>query len=569
MKLLKNGKDVSLDTPKVSELKKAINTWINGIKNHNFENLGDKIQISSVYYKPAYNVGLLTRFEKRILDFTQVPFTNQTIKEQTITLLSQVKRWNYKLTRADKDIYKTQIWNIPGSQKVITCPECSGKKKVTCPDCNHGKVVCYHCNGARKFTCTSCNGTGNHACNSCNGVGYTTTSRTKTRMKYTSYAEAREESYTEVTKHPCKNCGGKGSFPCTTCERTGFVACEVCNGKGKLTCKTCNGTAKITCPTCAGAGQVLKYIQLEHSFEDIDQKNCKPYDSLKDNFPKLSELSKKSSGFKLLEENKKSFPVDYLSDFPYISEKYNKLYNETAKIVQESNDSFIIDQQLLQVYEIPVYEISYSYKQKDYSLLVYSGDQHIYAPLSPLSEFSDSVLKKAKSTFKMGQLSKSLELLEQCISLNQENVSEEVFSLKEKAIKLIHRDYKVGSLLGLILSIGLFTSIINLFSNHIYFIIPRVTNFYHRITTLPKIVPWMLSGIFSILMIWFIARNSKYTIDKYGVGIKSKLFRISTSAINFLIYAISIGILLYLINSTGLLNPIALIFGYIYEKIVL
>ena len=569
MKLLKNGKDVSLDSPKVSELKKAINTWINGIKSHNFENLGDKIQILSVYYKPSYNVGLLTRFEKRILDLTQVPFNNQTIQEQTITVLSQVKRWNYKLTRADKDIYKTQIWSIPGSQKVITCPECSGKKKVTCPDCNHGKVVCYHCNGSGKFTCTSCNGKGYHTCNHCHGVGHTTSSRSKTRNKYSSYGEMRTESYTEYTKHPCKHCSGKGSFPCETCNKKGIVSCTVCHGKGKLICKTCGGSAKITCPTCAGAGQVLKYIQLEHSFEDIDQKNCKLYNSLKDNFPRLSELSKKSSGFKLLEENNKCFPDDYLSDYPYISEEYNKLFNETAKIVQESNDSIIIDQQLLQVYEIPVYDISYSYKKKDYSLLVHGGNQHIYAPLSPLSEFSDSVFKKAKSTFKMRQFSKSLELLEKCISMKQENITEEVFSLKEKAIKLIYRDYKVGSMLGLILSIGIFTSVINLFSNRIYFIIPKVTNFYHRITTLPKIVPWMLSGIFSILMIWFISRNSKYTIDKYGIKVKSTLFRISTSVINFLIYGISIGILLYLINSTGLLNPIALIFGYIYEKIVL
>jgi len=178
-------------------------------------------------------------------------------------------------------------------------------------------------------------------------------------------------------------------------------------------------------------------------------------------------------------------------------------------------------------------------------------------------------LKKAKSSFKMRQISKSLKLLETCIGLKQENVTEEVYRLKKKAIKLIHMDYKVGSFLGLILSIGLFTSIINLFSHHIYFIIPRVTNFYHRITTLPKIVPWMLSGIFSILMIWFMSKNSSYTIDKYGVRIKFALFRISTSVINFLIYGISIGILLYLINSTGLLNPIAMVFGYIYEKIVL
>lgn len=569
MKFLTNGKDISLDTQKVSELKKAINTWINSIKHHVFQNLGDQIHVSSVYYKPVYKVDLSTRYEKRVLSHTQVPFKGQAVAEQTITELSQVKRWNYKLTREGNDIYTPQSWSIPGSHKVVTCSQCSGKKTVKCPDCNHGKVVCYHCNGAGKFSCTSCNGKGHHACSQCNGAGHTTTSRTKLRKKYSSTGEMREESYTEYEKHQCKSCSGKGYFPCKACNQKGVVPCTVCHGKGKLTCKTCSGSAKITCPTCNGAGQIVKYIHLEHSYDDKELRACKPYDSLKTGFPKLSELSKKAFGIKLLEENKTSFPENYLSNFPYISEEYNKLFKESARIVQESKDSIIIEELLLQIYEIPVYEISYTFKEQKYSLLVYGTNQNIYAPQSPLSEFSDSVLKKAKSAFRMRQFSNSLELLEKCIGMNQENVSEDIRTLKEKAIKLILRDYKVGSFLGMFISIGLFITIVNIYSNNLYFIIPRVTKFYHRITTLPTIVPWMLSGIFTFLMIWFVSRNTKYTIDKYGIKIKSSLFRTSASVINFLIYGIAVGALIYLINSTGLLNPVALIFGFVYEKFVL
>lgn len=566
MKLLTNGRDVSLDTQEAIELKNAINAWSNSIKNHSFQNLGDQSKISSIVYKPAYIVDLLTRYERRILSHTQTAYKGQTVDEQTISDLAQVKRWDYKLTRDDDDIYKNQLWNIPGSQKVITCPDCSGKKKVKCPDCNHGKIVCYSCKGAGEFSCTSCNGKGYHLCKSCNGVGHTTTSRTKTRMKYTSYAAPTSESYTEYTKHPCKSCGGKGSFTCETCNGKRVVSCNICKGSGELTCKTCGGSAKITCPTCAGAGQVMKYIQLEHSYNDENDRRSKLYDSLEKLFPKLTDLVKALPGNKLFEENKSSFSENYFSNYSYIAEHYNILFGETLRVVQESKGSIIIDQQQLQVYEIPVYEISYSYLQKDYSLLVCGNKHNVHAPISPISEFSDSLLKKAKTFFNLRKFSESLDQLEKCISMNQENVTDEVQALKEKAIKFIHRDYKIGSFLGLILSIGLFTTIINLFSSNIYFIIPRVTRFYHRITTLPKIVPWMLSGIFTILMIWFISKNSKYTIDKYGVEIKSSLFRLAASVINYLIVAISVGILLYLINSTGLLNPLALIIGFIYEK---
>lgn len=565
MILLMNERDVSLDTQEAIELKKALNAWSNSIKNHNFQNLGDQSNISTIVYKPAYIVDLLTRYEKRILAHTQVSFKGQTVEEQTITDLAQVKRWDYKLTRDGDDLYKVQYWSIPGSKKVITCPECSGKKKVKCPDCNHGKVVCHHCNGVGKFSCTSCNGKGYHICSNCSGVGYTTTSRTKTRKKYTSYAEARDESYTEYTKHPCKSCEGKGHLPCKTCNSKGVVSCTTCNGSGKLVCNTCGGSAQITCPTCSGTGQVLKYIQLGHSYDDVDRKRSKLYESLVKNFPKLSELSKTFEGDKIFEENENSFPENYLSNYPYISEDYNSLYKESLRVVKESNDSIIVDQQLLLVNEISVYEISYSYNQKNYSILICGSDRIVYAPISPISEFSDSLLKKAKKSYNLKQFSKSLDLLEKCISMNQENVTEAIYELKEKAIKHINRDYKVGSIIGLVLSISLYTLIINALSSEIYFILPRVTKFYHRIVTLPKVVPWMLTAIFAIIMIWFKSKNSKYTIDKYGIKIKSSLFRLSASVINYLIFAVFVGIVLYLINSTGLLNPIALIIGFVFE----
>lgn len=566
MKLLTEGREVSLDTQESIGLVKDINAWSNSIKNHSFQNLGDQSSISSIVYKPAYIVDLLTRYEIRVLSHTQIAYTNQAVEEQTISELSQVDRWDYDLPRDDKDIFNKKIWSIPGSKKVITCPECSGKKEVVCPDCSHGKVVCHSCGGRGEHTCTACNGKGSHRCSSCNGVGYTTTSVTKTRMKYTSYEEPRSESYTEYTKHTCKSCGGKGYFPCDACMTKGTITCNICGGSGKLTCKTCGGSAKITCPSCEGNGQVLKYIKLEHSFNDKNNKRSKLYDLLDKHFPKLVDLVQTLPGKKIFDEFKSIFSENYFSNYPYIANEYNALFTETEGVVQESKSSITINQQQLQVYEIPVYEISYSYKEKNYSLLICGSNYQIYAPVSPISEYSDSLLKKAKSFFKTGKFSQSLDYLEKCISMNQENVTESVYALKERAIKSIYRDYKVGSLIGFLFAIGLFTIMINLHSSDIYFIIPRVTKFYNKMSSLAVVVPWMLSGIYSIIMIWFISKNSKYTINKYGLRIKSTQFRISASVINFLIFAIGAGILLYLINSTGLLNPIALVISYFYEK---
>ncbi len=568
MKLLTNGKDVFQDQKKVLDLRKAINTWINGIKNHNLENLGDKIEISSAYYKPSYCVGLITRYEKRILNFTQEPFTNQTVSKRVITSISQVNRWDYELTKTTENIPKPKIWKIPGSEEVTTCPKCSGKKQIKCPDCSNGRITCHICNGSGRLVCSSCNGKGYHRCSSCGGKGYTESHSTKTRTKYSSYGEMRQESYTETTKRNCKSCNGKGNHPCRSCGTTGYVRCRNCNGAGTVKCSTCHGFSQIICPVCSGVGQIIKYIQLEHSFEDKYHKYCKTYDSLNHSFPKLTELSKGASGFSLLHENKSSFQEKYLSNFPYIAQEYDKLHYETIQIVQESNNSIKINKQQLQVFEIPVYEVSYSYEEKNYTLLVYGGKQKIYAPISPLSKFADSVLKNAKRFYKTKQYSKSLEQLNKNITLNQENITKEVSDLKNKIVKHIHRDYKVGSVIGLIASIGLFTALVNLLSEHFYFIIPRVAKFYDEIITLPKVLPWVMAAIYAIFMIWFISKNSNYTIEKYGIKIKSSLFRKIVSIVNFLIFGLGISILIFLINSTGLLIPIASVAGYFFDKLI-
>ncbi len=514
MKLLLEGKDVTQDQKKITELRIAVNTWINNIKNHNLNNIGDNILISSVYYKPTYNIGLLTRYEKRILQYTSLPYKNQEIAKQEITSLAQVPRWDYELTKVTDVLPKSKIWKISGSEEVATCPTCSGKKKIKCPDCQNGKISCHVCHGKGSLTCTSCNGSGHRQCTSCGGRGYTESRSTKTRNKYSSYGEMRVESYTETTRNNCRSCNGTGRISCSACDASGHTKCSYCGGTGSLQCTTCHGSSYITCTTCAGLGQVMKFIQMENSFEDKYNIYSKTYSDLATNFPDLSNLCRNASGFSRFDESGTSFSKDFLSEYPYLSQGYNKLYNEKFPLLDQYKDGIRIIKQRLQVFEIPVYEVKYQFEGENYVMLVYGGKLQVYAPVSPLSKYADSVLEEAKRLFKLKKYSTSLSLINKSIKLDSRNNTKDVAELKEKILKCINRDYKTGSFLGLVLNIVFFAALIYFLAGRLYFIIPGIAAFYHRITTLSEVLPWVLWAGFTAAMFLFLPKNIPYTEKK-------------------------------------------------------
>lgn len=47
----------------INILKKKINTWANELDYHPYKNLGDKIEVKELWYKPAFPITFRTQYE--------------------------------------------------------------------------------------------------------------------------------------------------------------------------------------------------------------------------------------------------------------------------------------------------------------------------------------------------------------------------------------------------------------------------------------------------------------------------------------------------------------------------
>lgn len=88
------------------------------------------------------------------------------------------------------------------------------------------------------------------------------------------------DSWREVRRTPCDNCGGTGTLSkttkcqCSTCHGIGWInnesnleiLCPVCTGDGKQTTSTSSG-----CPMCDGKGYSVDIIEISEGIDDLTQ----------------------------------------------------------------------------------------------------------------------------------------------------------------------------------------------------------------------------------------------------------------------------------------------------------
>jgi DnaJ-class molecular chaperone len=285
-------KEVTGDKDLEKAFRKQINTWAKSVPNQPYKNLGDQIQVTSIFYKPAYPIRLLTQYESRSKNSGHEPFENQKIPPRSIFRLEDFNSWDISLPDIETFTDKTSNYYVDGSQYVMDCFKCKANGWITCPQCQgRREVTCPNCTGAGRVTCGSCGGGGYHRCSSCGGNGKISRTVTRDRQvtRYNSGGQpyTATESYTTTVSDSCSRCGGRGQLTCSSCNGNGKVVCSRCRGRGLVTCPAYSGMGRITCPVCQGHKQLMYYFYVERALEYSDKNTCVVHENIYNTFPEF------------------------------------------------------------------------------------------------------------------------------------------------------------------------------------------------------------------------------------------------------------------------------------------
>ncbi len=395
--------DVSHDKELEKSLRKSINKWAKTIPHHPYKNLGDRITVESIIYKPAYPIRLLTQYESRRKDKSHEPFTNQSIPARKFYNLNEFNSWDISLPDIQKFTDKTTKYYVQGSQHVADCFHCHATGIVTCPQCNGlRQVTCPTCNGARKVRCSSCGGRGRHTCNNCGGRGHVSrqVSRQRNVTRYDSDGNSHmgTETYYETVRQTCSVCGGRGYRTCSPCGGTGKVTCRQCGGSGKITCPRCAGKGVVTCYTCQGHKQLMHYFYVERTLDYTDKNTCIVHENIYKQFPEYLDNYSDYESNNLISQTKGLFKPDILPEGHHLNTFINKLITESKN---NSSDTHVIKFQRLDVDCIDTWELTYTFGGKEY-VMAFTGSNYAVIPgLSPIYEVA---FKDWKSGVRAGRL---------------------------------------------------------------------------------------------------------------------------------------------------------------------
>lgn len=166
-------KDASKDEQLIKDIRQKINNWGNNIPHHDFQNLGDKIEVLSLWYKPSYPIRFSSQFESRFKGEDYQPYNGDSIPTRKYYSLDDLKSWDITLLPEVEQFAENEsICYVQGSQYVENCHTCYGHGVVTCPKCKgHKKIKCPRCKGRGKNNCHNCGGAGENTCSSCGGSG--------------------------------------------------------------------------------------------------------------------------------------------------------------------------------------------------------------------------------------------------------------------------------------------------------------------------------------------------------------------------------------------------------------
>lgn len=228
----------------------------------------------------------------------------------------------------------------------------------------------------------------------------------------------------------CPKCRGEGEVNCFACKGTGqdkSQSCRQCNGRGCRSCKgtgkaikdcvICNGRGTRRCGTCEGYKYVHTVIEVKTRFrvedtKEHDYQGAIPPKKLKNttgatifeevaNYPEDSmrgmlkggiesrEYAKLQSGVAMVFHSliDRKLP-DYDGNLNLVHGLVENFFKQIPNAVKENR---VLEREILpvrlkiKVEDVPVQQVSYTYREKPYSLWVYGKEQKVYAKKKPLA----------------------------------------------------------------------------------------------------------------------------------------------------------------------------------------
>lgn len=467
--------------------RKKINIWANAIQHHPMRDLGDKIEICSIWYKPTYPIRLLSQYESRLKGTNYQPYTDQTIPERTYFSLDDVDSWKIVLPEVDEFKDDTTRYVVSGSQHVEGCFKCSATGKITCPKCS----------GRRKITCPECGGAGRKRCSPCGGRGQVPRSKSVPKQvwvpeQYDSDGElvgntgVYKTRYETVTvQEPCGNCSGRGSVRCSNCE-----------GTGKVVCPKCSGAGKITCPVCRGAKYLMHYFYVKRILAYSDKGKNIVHETIYDNFPEFLAYTDEFERESIYKNCEDRIEQGHLPEGNHLNEFIDDFLQQSRD--EKADDQVMLFQQI-EIDRIDTWELNYSFEGKKYTMAFTGSDYEIIPGLSPIYEVAFDYLRKGVQAGRSYRYFHALRQLSKSKKIDVFELREQLEDARHRLRRKINQGYNLGSLLGLFVALLFGGFIAFSYFNEVNYVF-KYAGFINRESFwLYKYHAWSMTGSYLIL----------------------------------------------------------------------
>jgi hypothetical protein len=546
-------KEVSGDKELEKNLRKRINTWAKSVPNHPYKNLGDQIQVESIFYKPAYPIRLLTQYESRSKDAGHEPFENQKIPTRTLFSLDDFNSWDISLPDIEEFTNKSTNYYVDGSQYIQDCFKCKANGWITCPQCaGRREVTCPNCSGKGRVKCSSCGGGGYHRCNKCYGSGKVSRQvsgqRQVTRYNSDGSPYTATESYSNSVQVSCSACSGKGRITCSSCGGSGNVVCSQCRGRGLVPCPTCSGQGRITCPTCQGHKQLMHYFYVERTLEYSDKNTCMVHENIYNAFPEFLDNHADYESYNLMSITEDSIKQGVLPEGHHLNPYIDKFLKET---LQEGSDTRVLKFQRLDIDCIDTWELKYTFKGKEYTMAFTGSEYEIIPGLSPVYEVAYKDWKAGVRAGRFLFTTWAYRQLKKASSIDVYEISEKVNDAFYAVSEKIKDHYSLGVRIAGVLALFLGSFLVYTWFKDVNPVLDYASFINRPDHFLHKYHAWAQVVLFLVLGFWSIDKSERL-VCRFKTFFPHALLRILMGMIVTVVFiAISMA-LLGLVNVTGI-----------------
>ncbi len=544
-------KDVSDNKDLELSIRQSINSWANSIPNHPFTNLGDTIDIKSIWYKPSYPIRLRSQYEERSKFKDHEPFKGQNIPPRKYYELSDFNSWDISLKKVNEFENSTSKYYVDGSQYVTNCHRCNASGSVICHRCSGNRIItCPGCSGSGKVNCSSCGGSGTKSCSSCGGSGSKSEQVSRTRQVQRSNGVEtwmETETYYETVSRSCSSCGGSGRNRCYTCSGSGKITCPRCSGRRSITCPVCSGTGSLVCPVCMGKTKLMHHFYVKRDLEFTDKGTCIIHDDIYDDFP---EYLKNFSGYEseiVFSTKNKSLEKGQLPAQNHLNKFIDK-YIEEAE--DENTNSHCKLFQKLDVSCIDTWLVTYTLKGKDYNMVITGNQLHVIPGLSPIYEVAHGLWEKGISSARNYMYSRSSRLLTKSLSIDVFEIRDNIKLALNTVNGKINDSYRLGSYITLLLIAFFGGFLIYTYYSEVNYVFDYVDFINDPDNFLYPIHAWAQTFL-SVYLIYLAYLSSKACLKPVGNKIPLVLLRISAGILCTLLFAVFYILIWALLNATG------------------